>query len=110
MRSSSGKRCLYALVGVVVMLIAGFVYAWSILSAPIAADFPAWTTRSSSQNFWNRSRSSGWITRRAMRMTMELMLPPGVSVQTTPHLFSLLSHVCTIYNIVFPNISFLVFY
>lgn len=36
------KRYLYAGVGVVMMLFAGFVYAWSILSAPIAADFPQW--------------------------------------------------------------------
>lgn len=37
------KRLFYAVVGVLVMLCAGFVYAWSILSAPIAADFPQWT-------------------------------------------------------------------
>lgn len=35
---------LYAIAGVVVMLFAGFVYAWSILSAPIATEFPEWTT------------------------------------------------------------------
>lgn len=30
--------------GTIIMLFAGFVYAWSILSAPIAAEFPAWNS------------------------------------------------------------------
>ncbi len=34
------KRILYAVIGVLLMLVAGFIYAWSIISAPIAADFP----------------------------------------------------------------------
>lgn len=45
------KRILYAVVGVAVMLFAGFVYAWSILSAPIAADFPAWSNAQLSLTF-----------------------------------------------------------
>ena len=45
------KRILYAVVGVAVMLFAGFVYAWSILSAPIAADFPQWTNAQLSLTF-----------------------------------------------------------
>lgn len=45
------NRYLYAVVGVAVMLFAGFVYAWSILSAPIAADFPQWTNAQLSLTF-----------------------------------------------------------
>lgn len=45
------KRYLYAVVGVVMMLFAGFVYAWSILSAPIAADFPQWSNAQLSLTF-----------------------------------------------------------
>lgn len=37
------KRYFYAAAGVFVMLFAGFVYAWSILATPIAADYPAWS-------------------------------------------------------------------
>lgn len=46
-----GKRILYACVGLAVMLFAGFVYAWSILSAPIAADFPHWSNAQLSLTF-----------------------------------------------------------
>lgn len=45
------KRIFYAVVGVAVMLFAGFVYAWSILSAPIAADFPQWSNAQLSLTF-----------------------------------------------------------
>ena len=45
------KRFGYALVGVVLMLFAGFVYAWSILSAPIAAEFPQWNNAQLSLTF-----------------------------------------------------------
>lgn len=37
------KKTFYTLIGLIAMLLAGFIYAWSILSAPIAAEFPAWT-------------------------------------------------------------------
>lgn len=37
------NRWSYVLLGIAVMLIVGMVYAWSILSAPIAADFPEWS-------------------------------------------------------------------
>lgn len=37
------KRLLYAFVGIVVMLFSGFIYAWSILSSFIAADYPDWS-------------------------------------------------------------------
>ncbi|SBV99791.1 Transporter, major facilitator family protein [uncultured Eubacteriales bacterium] len=42
-RVHGGRRWLYAGVGLVVLLAAGFVYGWSIFSAPIGADFPEWT-------------------------------------------------------------------
>lgn len=38
------KRVIYGIAGLTVMLFAGFVYAWSILSAPIAAEFTGWTS------------------------------------------------------------------
>ncbi len=38
------QRIFSVLAGVLVMLFAGFVYAWSILSAPIAAEFSAWSS------------------------------------------------------------------
>ena len=45
------NRWVYAVVGVVVLLFAGLVYAWSVLSTPIAADFPAWTKAQLSLTF-----------------------------------------------------------
>jgi len=51
MENVSNKRYLYAVVGVLVMLFAGFVYSWSILSAPIAADFPQWSNAQLSLTF-----------------------------------------------------------
>ena len=45
------KRLGCALVGVVLMLFAGFIYAWSVLSAPIAADFPQWSNAQLSLTF-----------------------------------------------------------
>ena len=36
------KRWLYAVIGVVILLFAGLVYAWAVLSGPIQADF-GWT-------------------------------------------------------------------
>ena len=38
------KRVIYVIAGLLVMLFAGFVYAWSILSAPIAVEFAGWTS------------------------------------------------------------------
>lgn len=37
------NRWVYVVVGVVVMLLAGLVYAWTVLQAPIAAMYPHWT-------------------------------------------------------------------
>lgn len=45
------RRFFYAAVGVIVLLLAGFIYAWSILSAPISADFPAWSNAQLSLTF-----------------------------------------------------------
>ena len=36
------NRWAYVIFGVAVMLFAGMVYAWSILSAPIAQEYPEW--------------------------------------------------------------------
>ena len=33
------KRWLYAVIGVIILLFAGLVYAWTVLSGPIKADF-----------------------------------------------------------------------
>lgn len=37
--SMEKKRWLYAVIGVIILLFAGLVYAWSVLSGPIKADF-----------------------------------------------------------------------
>ena len=47
----NGVRFLYAAVGLVVLLFAGFVYGWSIFAAPIGADFPAWSKAQLSLTF-----------------------------------------------------------
>ena len=41
--STKNKRWIYAAVGVMVLLLAGMVYAWSVLSSPIGAYFPEWS-------------------------------------------------------------------
>lgn len=45
------NRWVYAIVGVVVLLFAGLVYAWSVLSTPIAAEFTDWTKAQLSMTF-----------------------------------------------------------
>lgn len=45
------NRWLYVAVGVAVLLCAGMVYAWSVLSGPIAKEFPQWTTAQLSMTF-----------------------------------------------------------
>lgn len=45
------RRWLYVIVGVAVLLFAGMVYAWSVLSGPIADEFPQWTTAQLSMTF-----------------------------------------------------------
>lgn len=45
------KRWLYAVVGVIALLLAGMVYAWSVMSSPIAAYFPDWTKAQISMTF-----------------------------------------------------------
>lgn len=45
------NRWVYAAVGVVILLFAGMVYAWSVLSSPIASEFPDWSKASLSMAF-----------------------------------------------------------
>ena len=45
------NRWIYAIVGVIVLLFAGLVYAWSVLSTPIAAEFTGWTKAQLSLTF-----------------------------------------------------------
>lgn len=45
------NRWVYAIVGVIVLLFAGLVYAWSVLSTPIAAEFTSWTKAQLSLTF-----------------------------------------------------------
>ena len=44
------NRWLYAIAGVIVMLVAGLIYAWSVFRTPIAAEF-GWTASQLSLNF-----------------------------------------------------------
>ncbi len=45
------KRWLYAVIGVIILLFAGIVYAWSVISSPIAAEFSGWTKAALSLTF-----------------------------------------------------------
>lgn len=45
------NRWVYAAVGVLVLLFDGMIYAWSVLSGPIAAEFPDWSKASLSTAF-----------------------------------------------------------
>lgn len=45
------NRWTYAVVGVIVLLLAGLVYAWSVFSSPIAAYFSDWTKAQLSLTF-----------------------------------------------------------
>ena len=45
------NRWVYAAIGVVVLFCAGIVYAWSVLSSPIAAEFTSWTKAQLSLTF-----------------------------------------------------------
>lgn len=45
------NRWVYAIVGVIVLLLAGLVYAWSIMSKSIGAAFPDWTAAQLSMTF-----------------------------------------------------------
>lgn len=44
-------RWLYAAVGTIILLFAGLVYAWSVLSSPIAAEFSQWSQSQLSLTF-----------------------------------------------------------
>jgi len=45
------NRWRYAIVGCAVLLLSGLVYAWSVLSGPIAAEFPQWSAAQLSLTF-----------------------------------------------------------
>jgi len=45
------NRWVYAVAGVLILLLAGLVYAWSILSGPISAEFPQWSKAQLSLTF-----------------------------------------------------------
>ncbi len=45
------NRWIYAIAGVIVLLVAGLIYAWSVLSSPIAAEFSGWSKGSMSLTF-----------------------------------------------------------
>lgn len=45
------NRWVYAAVGVIILVFAGLIYAWSVLSSPIAAEFPDWTKAQLSLTF-----------------------------------------------------------
>ena len=45
------NRWFYALIGVIVLLFDGMVYAWSVLSMPIAQEYPDWTKAQLSLTF-----------------------------------------------------------
>jgi OFA family oxalate/formate antiporter-like MFS transporter len=45
------NRWVYAIVGVIVLLFAGMIYAWSVLSTPIAAEFTDWSKAQLSLTF-----------------------------------------------------------
>ncbi|WP_026525160.1 OFA family MFS transporter [Butyrivibrio sp. MB2005] len=45
------NRWLYAVAGVAILLFAGLIYAWSVLSSPIAAEFSEWSKGSLSLTF-----------------------------------------------------------
>ena len=45
------NRWIYAIAGVIVLLFAGLIYAWSVLSSPIAAEFTSWSKGALSLTF-----------------------------------------------------------
>ncbi|MCR5580075.1 MAG: MFS transporter [Pseudobutyrivibrio sp.] len=45
------NRWIYAIAGVIVLLFAGLIYAWSVLSSPIAAEFASWSKGALSLTF-----------------------------------------------------------
>lgn len=45
------NRWVYAVIGVIVLLLAGLVYAWSVISKSIAATFPQWSAAELSLTF-----------------------------------------------------------
>ncbi len=48
---NKNSRWIYAITGVLILLFAGLIYAWSVLSTPIAAEFSDWSKGSLSLTF-----------------------------------------------------------
>ena len=49
--NKNSQRWLQVIVGVILLLLAGMVYAWSVLSRPIAAEFTSWSAATLSMTF-----------------------------------------------------------
>lgn len=45
------NRWIYVVIGVIVLLLAGMVYSWTVMSSPIAAAYPTWTKAQLSLTF-----------------------------------------------------------
>ena len=45
------NRWFYAIAGVLILLFSGLIYAWSVLSGPMAAEYPEWSKGSMSLSF-----------------------------------------------------------
>ena len=50
-RMKQNNRGLYAVIGVIVLLLVGLVYAWSVMAKSIGAAFPDWTQQQLSLTF-----------------------------------------------------------
>ncbi len=50
-KENAGKRWLTVAAGCLILVFAGLIYAWSVISEPIAADFPQWTKSQLSLTF-----------------------------------------------------------
>ena len=45
------KRWIYAVIGTIVLVFAGLIYAWSVLAAPLASYFAEWSAAQLSLTF-----------------------------------------------------------
>ena len=45
------NRWVYAIVGIITLLFIGLIYAWTVLQAPIAAQYPGWSKGAISLTF-----------------------------------------------------------
>ena len=51
------NRWVYAIIGVITLLLAGLVYAWSVMSKSIGASRPDWTAAQLSMTFTMQKKS-----------------------------------------------------